>query len=624
MASTILGIDLGSYAVKVARIEAGFRSAQLVGIFEARVPGASARSTQELAPAPYPGEAGQATTYEDSSARIAVEESPEDNDLLSRQLQALDLLLGELKTKGETVVTALSHGVTLRMIDVPLSDPKKVEQALPFELGGQLMTELDEQVVDQVLVKVGVKPTGGGEAGSQWLAACVDKTQVRGHLERLLRHQIDPRRVGSLALATAALFVAPAQSKRASKKDEGGLDESSLGPPMPLWVIDIGHHSTHVCAVARAEGKPGQVVVPFARTIPRGGLALTQALERARTIPFAKAELLKHENGLDDSSDPETAETLRRALKPLLRELRQTLSAFAARTGETPKLVYVCGGSAELRGLLEHMQHELDLDVLPLTPPPRATWFGGKEAAQAGMAHVSSSLSIDTATLAKLKMPSFALLRHFSQGAPAVGLALSMLGAAAQVNFRKGGFAYRTDYALLKERAPYVAAFFVALLVCMGGWVYASMHTLEKENERLSQRLAAESATLFGESKKDGAAVLAELNSVLASERGGDRRVPQVSALDLLELISRAAPEKSNKTDSRLEVVDLQIKPKKLNLKATAASAQYVEEFAAALGKLACVKGVQKGKVLTVKNIGTDGKPIDVKQFTLELTTTCP
>ena len=68
----------------------------------------------------------------------------------------------------------------------------------------------------------------------------------------------------------------------------------------------------------------------------------------------------------------------------------------------------------------------------------------------------------------------------------------------------------------------------------------------------------------------------------------------------------------------------MHIRAKKLDLKATAASAQYVEDFAQALGKLSCVKKVTTGKVLTVKNTGSDGKPIDVKQFSMELGTICP
>lgn len=621
MASTILGIDLGSYSVKVARIEAGFRSAQLVGIFEARVP--ASEGPAHVAVADAQSEDGQATAGAHAANSGEHDGSTAASRLLERQLRALSILLAEIKPKGETSVIALSDSVTLRLLDLPLSDPKKVQLALPFELSGQLMSDLDEQVVDQTLVRIGSPQAGGGEAGSQWVAACVPREDVRMHLSALLSRRLEPRRIGAMALATASLFITPPRPTRPGK---GSADTQGLGPPMPLWVIDMGHRYTHICAVAQHPTKPGQVVVPFVRSIARGGLQLTQAVARAHDLHFTRAEMLKHEYGLDESADPKTARAVYDGLRPLLRELRQTMSAYAARQGEAPRIVYLCGGGSELRGLFELMQNELDIEVLPLVPPPRAPWFGNREGPQPPLAAMSASLSIDTATLAKMRMPSFALLRRFAAGAPAVGLALAQInaGQAPQINFRKGEFAFRTDYAFLRERAPYLVGFLVALLICVGGWVSASLHLLEKESERLKSRLSAETSTLFGEPKSDGAAVLAELNSALAQDKGGDRRIPQISALDLLEDISRAAPESKDSSPARLDVVELHVRPKKIDLKATAASAQYVEDFATALGKIACIKNVQKGKVLTVKNTGADGKPIEAKQFSFEMTTTCP
>ena len=618
MASTILGIDLGSYAVKVARIEAGFRSAQLVGIFEARVPGPDPVSPPVVDPSIAAASEGAATP---PASEGAASDAHDDASLLSRQLRALSLLLAEIKPKGETTVVALANGVTLRLLDLPLSDPKKVQLALPFELAGQLMTDLDDQVVDQTLISVGSPQPGGGEAPSQWVAACAPRDELHWMLQTLLAQRIEPRRVAALALATAPLFITPPRAR-----GKGSADTQGLGPPMPLWVVDIGHRFTHVCAVAPHQSRPGQVVVPFVRTIARGGRQLTQAVARAHDLHFTRAEMLKHEYGLDESSDPKTAGALRTALKPLIRELRQTLSAYSARLGEPPRMVYLCGGTSEMRGIFELLQNELDLEVLPLVPPPRAPWFGSREGPTPTLAAMSASLSIDTATLAKMRMPSFALLRRFCTGAAAVGLALAEVnaGQAPQVNFRKGEFAFRTDYAFLRERAPYLVGFFVALLLCVGGWVSAQLHLLEKESERLRQRLSSETTSLFGEAKTDGAAVTAELNSALQQDKGGERRIPQVTALDLVEDISRAAPESKDGSPARLDVMELHIKPKKIDLKATAASAQYVEDFAAGLAKLSCVKGVQKGKVLTVKNTGSDGKPIEAKQFSFEMTTTCP
>jgi general secretion pathway protein L len=301
-------------------------------------------------------------------------------------------------------------------------------------------------------------------------------------------------------------------------------------------------------------------------------------------------------------------------------------------------VVFLCGGGSELRGIYEHLQSELELDVMPLVPPQQAPWFGKGDKESQRSLGLSSSISIDSATLHRTRMPAFALLRRFHTCAPAVGLALALFQPSPQVNFRKGELAFRTDYAFLRERAPYLAAFTIAVLVCISGWVYASLHVLQQESERLRQRLTTETTALFGEPRTDGDAVLAELKAALREDKSSEKRIPQVSAFDLLEDISRAAPTTAGTTtapgtaagsaaataEANLDVVELHIRAKKVELKATAGSAQYVEDFAAALAKLSCVKNVQKGKVLTVKNTGPDGKSIDVKQFSLELSTTCP
>ncbi len=662
MASTLLGIDLGSYSVKVARLEAGFRSVSLVGLYEIRLPDAALEGTPtEPTPpsvqlddtsAEQPSLTSQATeakaalltssadeqsasTGKNQSATTLVDASPRDT-LLRRQMRALETLLADIKPKGESSAVGFCDEVTLRLLDVPLSDPKKAQLALPFELSGQLMSDLDDQVVDQTLISSHNSTGVGDEPSSLWIAACLPKHEVRQHLRALHARQIDPRICGSIALAPAALFVSAGNRRRDKSASappsppENPLDgELAPTPPsLPAWVIDMGHRYTHICAVAPHPSRPGQMVVPFVRSIARGGLQLTQAVARAHDVHMTRAEMLKHEYGLDETADRKTAAAVREALRPLLRELRQTLSAYVARHGERPRAMYLCGGGSELSGLYELLQEEFDIDVLPLMPPHQAPWFGNREAHRSLV--LSSSQSIDSAAMHRSRMPAFALLRRFAACAPAVGLALSLFQPVPQVNFRKGDLAFRTDYAFLREKAPYLVAFAVALFICVSGWVMASLHVAKRESERLRLRMISETTALFGEAYTDGNRVFAELQAILREDKSSDKRIPQASALDLLEDISRAAPLSSGKeggTDSSgggLEVRNLDIRPKKITLEATAASAKYAEDFAAALRKISCVKDVQNPKVLTVTNTGPDGKPIDVKQFSLELTTTCP
>lgn len=652
MATTLLGIDLGSYSVKVARLEAGFRSISLVSLHEAKLaetlPPASTTSVASLlqpeglsssgqlpasalsaplsglhledaAQSPAEGMPAAAAGLSSSESNPLADASPRDT-LLRRQMRALDSLLDEIKPKGESSAIGFSEEVTLRLLELPLSDPKKVQQTLPFELSGQLLSDLDEQMVGETLVRTHPPVPGGGEPGSLWVAACVPKHEVRLHLRALLTRRLDPRICGAIALSPAALFAGLVNRPR--DKAASAVEGEPAPPRLPAWVIDFGHRYTHVCAVAPHQSRPGQVVVPFVRSILRGGLQLTQAVARAHAVSLAIAETLKHETGLDEAADKKTALAVREALRPLLRELRQTLGAYIAHQGQRPQAFYLCGGGSELRGLCELLQQEFEIETMPLVPPPQAPWFGHRESQKA--LNLSTSMSIDSAALHRTRMPAFTLLRRFTTCAPAVGLALSLFQAVPQVNFRKGELAFRTDYAFLREKAPYLVAFVVTLFLCIGGWVMASLHVAEKESERLRLRLISETTALFGEPRTDGESVSAELQSALREDKSGDKRIPQASALDLLDDVSHAAPTGSGQNSGNLDVLDLHIRAKKLDIKATAASAQYVEDFAAALAKLSCVKNVQKGKVLTVKNTGPDGKSTDVKQFSLELTTTCP
>lgn len=614
MATTILGIDLGTYSVKVARLEVSFRNVHLMSIEEQRLPDLPLTGTDSAS-------SGETASAESEDA--VSEHEPVEHSLLSRQMRALEALMVQQKQKGETSVVALGEEVTLRMVDMPLSDPKKVALTLPYELSGQLLTELDDQIVDQTMAQAA---KGGGDTSTLWVAACVPHAAVREKLQALSALGLDPRLVGATALCGAALFATPPKrtssaGKNAKPKAEPIATSPMTAPQYPLWVLDIGHSSTHVCALGPHPTRSGQLVPLFVRTIARAGHQLTQALARALNVTTRRAEELKHRHGVSEDAEPTISGPLKDALRPLIRELRQTLSAFGSRYGESPHTIQLTGGTGQMPGLSELLTAELGIEAMALLPPTQAQWL--QQAQRDVKAAFSVGASDDTAMKTHI-ISGPALVRRWPTGATSVGLALAAASTSPQVNFRKGDLAFRTDYAFVREQAKQLSLFAVALLLCAGVWAYSSLRLLEKDSERLRLQLISETTALFGEPRTDGQKVSAELNSALSAEKGSGPGIPAVSALDLLEDISRAAPDKNAAGPAKLDIVDLSIRPKKTDLKATCGSAQYVDDLAAALGKIPCFKNVQKGKVLTVKNTDKDGKTFDVKQFSLEITTTCP
>lgn len=598
--STILGIDLGSYSVKVARIEQGFRTVHLASIEEERVP-----EPGEGTPLP-PKAVDRKHESSLNSEMAAADASPAidltTDSLLDRQMRALLTILGRQKIRAESCAVGISEDVTLRLIEMPLSDAKKVAQTLPFELAGQLMEDLDGHVVDQLPADV---PAGSG--ASLWLAACAKQQSVELRLGSLGPLGIDPRVCGSTALATAALWI---QSK------QGSMPQKDL----PLWVVDLGHRMTHVLALAAHPKRPGQVLTQFARTIPRGGQQITEAIAKHIGMGLIAAEKLKHDNGLSDFSNPRVAKVIRDSLRPLLRDLKQTLGTYVSRFGSEPKALFLTGGTAQLHGVQDLLAEELGVPVQPLLPPEGATWLGpGVREMPAG-----ESMTFGEANASRTYVSSTALVHRWPTGTAAVGLGLGAALGGPNFNFRKGELAFRTDYAMLREKAPLLVGFAVSLVACVGLWAYASLKQLEKESDRLRLQLISESTSLFEKPETDGHKVSAELAAALSQDKAQGQSIPQVSALDLVEDISAASPSSNAAGDAKLDVIELHIRPKKTDIKATCASAQYVDDLATSLGKIPCFRKVQKGKVLTLKNTGPDGKPVEVKQFSLEIETTCP
>ena len=126
----------------------------------------------------------------------------------------------------------------------------------------------------------------------------------------------------------------------------------------------------------------------------------------------------------------------------------------------------------------EFLQGELGITTQSLLPPPGAPWLrqGAKELAAISMSGVGV---IDEAT--RTHVSHAQLVRLWPTGCAAVGLALAMAGDGPQLNFRKGEFAYRSDLALLREKAPLFAGFAAAILLCVAGWAWATLKVLDRE-----------------------------------------------------------------------------------------------------------------------------------------------
>src|SRR5581483_3342789 len=513
MAHKILGIDLGAWSVKVAEMEAGFRTAKLVGLYEKPL---------------LPREEGESD--------------------LQRAARTAGELIAEERLEAEMCATTLGGEATLRLITLPFSDPKKIEQVLGYELESQILGELEGLVIDNVIAN----STG---TSTNVIAVAAPKEMVRAVIEALAAISAEPRVVGAAALSYAAL------------RGHAFADEAA-----PQVIVDIGHKHTHVC-VTQGSG------VLFARSIPRGGEDVNAALIEQFKLDPAGVEDAKHHQAFiapagsaAESPQHRRVDTVvREAVRPVVREIRQTLAAYRAGGGAQPERLLLTGGGARLRGLLEHLEVELGLPTSRLElRSPQDDPFVGEELT--GSERLGKSLP-----------------------AQALGLALAAAAPVPQVNLRKGDLAYRSDYSYLRGKAGYLTAAILAILMFAAVNAAASLRGLRKEAEGLEAQLKRETVELFGEARLDGKAVSEELRQ--GPKGGGAPPIPSMSAYDLLDEISRHVPPPDK---GKLDLLELTIKSKKIYIKGTAESAAQVDELAASLEKVDCFEKVEKGKISSV------------------------
>ncbi|MEU8237669.1 type IV pilus assembly protein PilM [Actinoplanes missouriensis] len=123
-------------------------------------------------------------------------------------------------------------------------------------------------------------------------------------------------------------------------------------------IVDIGANITSV--VVHADGEP-----LFVRTLPRGGAEITESIATRLGIDVTEAETLKCRFGMHGDGNPDTVTALTDAVRSLSSELRSSFTYLAS--GERQKQVTrvsLCGGSALMPGLAEHLQEQLGVAVM--------------------------------------------------------------------------------------------------------------------------------------------------------------------------------------------------------------------------------------------------------------------
>jgi type IV pilus assembly protein PilM len=534
MAHIVCGIDLGAYSVKLVFLEAGFRATKLRGLEEIPVP------------------AGEAP-------------------LLDRQMAAVREGLASMPSEVTPYLAIAGDQLSVRVLELPFSDPRKIDQVVGYELEGQIVNAIEDVVFDHLVAAE--KPEG-----TTILAAAAKREDLAAFIAAAETQAIHPR----------SLFAAPVIYRTLFPETAPSGEEA---PAACQVLLDFGHERTNICVLHR-----GSAI--YARTIRRGGAQLTAAIAKAFNADPARAEQAKRSEAFlaGPGRVPNTPllvkldAVLREALAPTIRELRQTLASFAASSKLAIDALLVVGGGGRLGGLLSFL--EAELGIPSRHPSVRGVLeSGGRHLGRDPGGVEEASPDSDVQALA---------------GAIAVAAARG----SREIDFRRGPFVYRANFSILRQKAAHLAMLGASLLIAVGIDLGAKSSSLGAERKALDKELAAATQELFGKPRDDAANVTDLLRRGFREDLAP---LPKATAFDLLDQISRKVPPADK---VKLDVAELEIRPKKTFIKGTADTAAAVDEIAAKLKEIDCFEEVTKGAITEVSDGG--------KQFTLNVTSKCP
>lgn len=512
MAQTILGLDLGSHSVKAVLVESTLRGWTVAGTATAPV---------------SPAQEGDGST------------------LLERQSTALHALLAARGWHPDAVAaavpgaTAAAHVVTL-----PFTDPRRIEQTIAFEVEGQIPFELSEVAWDwQPMTERGGK--------SELFVGVVRKEELTALLAALAAAEVDPRTVVPAAPAYASLFghgllaAEPAPSE---------------GIPAPVSaLLDVGQERTSVCVVAAGSCEA-------ARSFPFGAAQVVRALARDLDIaePDAARLLASELDGVPPpeplatlAAEPRAADALRRALAPLVRELRATLRAWRARGPARPiGALLLAGELGRLPGLPELLAPEVEgtISTLALTGEPMER-------------------------IPPREVPGLAL-------ALALALRGQLGGRSARLNLRRGELAYTRDFEHLKGRLVRlgVQASLVLLLAVVGAGVQA--WALSRQEAALDRALCEAEQKILGKCV-DNYEVAVQM---LRGRGTPTAAIPKVSAVEVLAELTEKLPDGVPLRFDRVEITK-----DKLHLQGTTEAAENVDKLVGSLRASRCFADARSG-----------------------------
>ena len=300
MARKVVGLDIGTTAVRAA--EVSVRRGQVV--------------LERIGQASLPGDAVVDGEVKDPTAvAIAIKDLWRRTKFSSRRV----------------IIGVANERVVVRLVDLPWMQPNELVRSLAFQAGDYLPIPVDQTELDYAVM--GEHEAAGGQRLLRVLLVAAQKEMLAGHLEAVRAAGLRPDGIdlNPIALLRALGPVA-------------GFEEGAEA------LVDVGARVTNM--VVHDNG-----VLRFVRTLLMGGEDVTSTLERVLELDRETAERIKLTASAGGEVDPEAGDLVAQRLEVLVEEVRGSLDFYRSQEDSTPLgRVVVSGGGSLLGPLVERLQ----------------------------------------------------------------------------------------------------------------------------------------------------------------------------------------------------------------------------------------------------------------------------
>lgn len=395
MPQKVLGIDVGTYSVKVAEINQTFKTFELGRFFEKVVVYNEVLS---------PDEARAGTLQK----------------LIEEENLSADLILTVLP--GQYCVT--------RVIQFPFSGTKKIDTAVEFEIEAYVPFQLGDMVIDYHVLE-------SDKQSSKVLISYAKKTDLIDFLSLFSNLPFEPSFVGCESIELGNLL------KLGLSKSEG-----------VYAILNVGHTKSEMAIFDGASLKWTRTLLIGGKQITEKiAEKMGVPFDEAEKMKKELSHLSEETDSLDEMT-LQVTDAVRGVIDELVVEIKQTFAAFQENMGGgTVQALYLCGGSARLGGMDHRLSVKLRKNVSLLDPFDDS--FNRLSDGNACRSIIPTSLAVAARSALRGKLPDIQFrrgefayrgdLKGLNRLFKEVGILAACLLTFAVINFM-------VSYSLMKSR----------------------------------------------------------------------------------------------------------------------------------------------------------------------------